>query len=83
MNIPQTEKARITSKGSGAGHSLTIGATIVIDLAIIPHDPTEVFLLLAGNILSSVNEAYVVIMKLIIIPIFKNKIKKGINFSSN
>jgi hypothetical protein len=73
----------MTRIGYGAYHSLTIGATIVMDLAIIPHVPTEVFLLFDGKILSSVNDACVVVMNPIIIPIFKVRISIGINFSSN
>lgn len=42
--------------GQGAGHSLTIGAIMVMDLAIMPQVPTEVFLLLLGKIRSSVKE---------------------------
>ena len=68
--------------GKGAGHSLTIGATIVIERAIIPHDPTEVFLLFEGKILSSVKETWVVMMKLMMIPIFKMRMRIGMNFSS-
>jgi hypothetical protein len=49
-------KKNMTTTGNGEGHSFTIGATIVMDLAIIPHVPTDVFLLFDGNILSSVNE---------------------------
>jgi hypothetical protein len=42
--------------GKGDDHSLTIGATIVIDLAIIPAVPTDVLRYCGGNILSSVND---------------------------
>ena len=81
--IPKNVKNRIIHIGQGAGHSFTIGATIVTALAIIPHVPTEVFLLLAGNILSSVKEIYVVAIKLIIMPNFKSNIRNGIKLSSN
>ena len=47
---------KMTAIGIGAAHSFTIGAKIVTERAIIPHVPTDVFLLLAGKILSSVNE---------------------------
>jgi hypothetical protein len=50
------EKAKSTIIGHGAAHSLTIGATIVTDRAIIPQVPTDVFLFSDGKILSSVNE---------------------------
>ena len=73
---------RIITIGIGAVHSLTIGATIVTERAIIPHVPTDVFLLLAGNILSSVKEIYVVVIKFIMIPNFKIKINTGIDFAS-
>lgn len=73
---------RMTAIGIGAVHSLTIGAKIVTDLAIIPHVPTDVFLLFAGNILSSVNEIYVVVIKFMIIPSFNINIKTGIDFAS-
>jgi hypothetical protein len=82
VSIPIIIKQNITTTGKGDGHSFTIGATIVIDLAIIPHVPTDVFLLFDGNILSSVKDTYVVVMKDKIIPIFKINIKTGINFSS-
>ena len=55
--MPRTEKDSMIKIGIGAVHSLTIGATMVTDLAIIPQVPTDVFLLLDGKILSSVNEA--------------------------
>jgi len=82
VNSPIRENTKIQSTGIGTYHSLTIGATIVIDLAIMPHVPTDVFLLFAGNIRSSVNETYVVIMNPVIIPIFIIKIRTGINLSS-
>jgi hypothetical protein len=41
---PKMEKPSIKIIGNGADHSLTIGATIVTDLAIIPQVPTDVFL---------------------------------------
>lgn len=69
--------------GHGVVHSLTIGAMMVTDLAIIPHVPTDVFLFSEGKILSSVNETWVVVMKLFIIPIFRIRIKTGMHFSSN
>lgn len=81
--IPKNVKNKIVQMGHGAGHSFTIGATIVTALAIIPHVPTEVFLLLGGNILSSVKEICVVAIKLIIMPSFNSKISKGIKLSSN
>ena len=83
VSIPIIIKQNITTTGNGDGHSFTIGATIVIDLAIIPQVPTEVFLLFEGNILSSVKDTYVVVINDKIIPIFNIKISTGINFSSN
>jgi hypothetical protein len=56
VRIPKIENTKIATIGKGAGHSLTIGAIIVIERAIIPHVPTEVFRLSFGNILSSVKE---------------------------
>ena len=55
--IPRIEKPNITKIGKGAAHSFTIGATMVMDLAIMPQVPTDVFLLLDGKILSSVKDA--------------------------
>ena len=69
--------------GKGAVHSLTIGATIVIDLAIMPQVPTDVFLFYGGNILSSVKETWVVVMKDMIMPIFNTRMITHIAFSSN
>lgn len=83
VSIPIIIKQNITTTGNGDGHSFTIGATMVIDLAIIPHVPTEVFLLFDGNILSSVKDTYVVVINDKIIPIFNIKINTGIIFSSN
>ena len=56
VRMPTTEKAKMTMIGRGAAHSFTMGATIVTDLAIMPQDPTDVFLLFDGKILSSVKE---------------------------
>lgn len=75
-------RTRMTTIGIGAAHSLTIGAMMVIERAIMPHVPTDVFLRFAGKILSSVNEIYVVVMNPIITPSFNTKIKHGIAFSS-
>ena len=77
MNWSKIELNVCTIEGSRIGV-----ATIVIDLAIIPQVPTDVFLLFAGNIRSSVNETYVVIMKPVMMPIFIIKIRIGINLSS-
>ena len=82
VNRPIRENTKMQTTGIGTYHSFTIGATIVIDLAIIPQVPTDVFLLFAGNIRSSVNETYVVIMKPVMMPIFIVKIRIGINLSS-
>jgi hypothetical protein len=82
VKIPMMEKASIINMGTGVGHSFAMGATIVTDLAIIPQVPTEVFLLDDGKILSSVKETWVVMMKLIIIPILRQRIKKGITCNS-
>lgn len=81
--MPRTEKPKRMNNGIGAGHSFTIGATMVIDLAIMPQVPTDVFLLFDGKILSSVKLTWVVTMKLIMMPIFKIRISTGIRFSSN
>jgi hypothetical protein len=62
---------------------LTIGATIVIDLAIMPAVRTEVFLYYGGNILSSVKDTSVVVMKEIMIPILRVRMMKGMHLSSN
>ena len=56
VKMPTTENPSITIIGYGACHSFTIGATIVIERAIMPQVPTDVFRLLDGKILSSVNE---------------------------
>jgi len=53
---PIALRAKMTMIGIGAAHSLTIGAKIVIERAIIPQVPTDVFLRFGGKILSSVNE---------------------------
>lgn len=81
--MPMTANNMMAKIGYGADHSLTIGATIVTDLAIMPHDATWVFLFSAGKILSSVKETWVVVMKEWIIPILSINIKQGMNFSSN
>lgn len=81
--MPITEKPKRINNGIGAGHSLTIGATMVIDLAIMPQVPTDVFLLFEGKILSSVKLTWVVTMKLMMMPILSTKISTGIRFSSN
>ena len=81
--MPRTENPRRIKRGIGAGHSLTIGATMVIDLAIMPQVPTDVFLLFDGNILSSVKLTWVVTIKLMMMPIFRTKMQTGIKFSSN
>lgn len=44
VSNPATKNTIITIIGMGDDHSLTIGATIVIERAIIPAVPTEVFL---------------------------------------
>lgn len=80
---PTTLKAKMMTIGIGAAHSLTIGARIVIERAIMPQVPTDVFLLFAGKILSSVNEIYVVVIKFKIMPSFNTRIKIGMDFSSN
>ena len=59
------------------------GAMMVMDRAIMPQVPHEVFRLLLGNILSSVNETWVVVMKDTIMPILSVRINKGIIWASN
>jgi len=80
---PHNKRKIIIKMGKGAAHSLTIGATIVIDLAIIPAVPTEVFRLCGGKILSSVKDTCVVVIKEMIMPILRHKMIAGISFSSN
>jgi len=56
VSSPAIRRTIMMMIGNGDAHSFTIGATIVIDRAIMPAVPTEVFRCCGGNILSSVNE---------------------------